>query len=119
PDLMVRVSRSRDIRAASLEEQFRGGVQGLDRVIDRTLPPSDPRYQPFVLLRNFGNPLLEPEKANTTTFGFVYQPDWLPGFSLGVDHYEIDLTDQIAVLGAQTMADQCAGGAVALCQYVV
>jgi outer membrane receptor protein involved in Fe transport len=118
PDLLIRVSRSRDIRAASLEEMFRGGVQGFDRVIDRTLSPSDPRYQPFVLLRNFGNPLLEPEKADTTTLGFVYQPNWLPGFTLAVDHYEIDLHDQIAVLSAQTMADQCAGGVVAICAYV-
>lgn len=118
PDLLMRTSRSRDIRAASLDEMFRGGVQGLDRIIDRTLTPDDPRYQPLVLGRQVGNPGLTPERADTFTLGGVWQPRWMSGLTIGLDFYWIDLRDRIAVLATQTMVDQCAAGAVAMCAYI-
>ena len=42
-----------------------------------------------------GNPHLTPETANTTSFGFVFQPEFLRGFSATVDYYDIKITNAI------------------------
>lgn len=49
-----------------------------------------------------GNLALSPEKATTWTIGAVFQPSFLPGFSLSVDYYNIKVTEQI---GAPTSGD--------------
>ena len=49
-----------------------------------------------------GNLNLNPEKANTYTFGAVFQPSFLPRFSLSADYYNIKVTD---VIGAPTPGD--------------
>ena len=49
-----------------------------------------------------GNIALAPEKATTWTVGAVFQPQFLPGFSLSVDYYNIKVTDEI---GAPTSGD--------------
>jgi outer membrane receptor protein involved in Fe transport len=120
PEVLFRASQSRDIRAANLEEMFRGGTQGLQTVTDPAFPAGDPRNRPFVNGRNFGNPNLTPEEADTTTLGVVYQPLWAPGLSLAVDYYRIDLQNTIGVLGVQQMIDQCViEGADFFCPYLI
>jgi iron complex outermembrane receptor protein len=42
-----------------------------------------------------GNPKLQPETANTTSFGFVFQPEFLHGFSASIDYYDIKITNAI------------------------
>ncbi len=54
-----------------------------------------------------GNPNLTPEVGDTLTFGFVWQPSFLQGFSLSVDRFEIDIEDVINTVGRQTKADLC------------
>jgi outer membrane receptor protein involved in Fe transport len=50
-----------------------------------------------------GNPFILPETAKTYTLGVVLRPqDFLPGFSLSLDYYNIKITDAIT---AQTPAD--------------
>lgn len=49
-----------------------------------------------------GNINLAPEKATTWTVGAVFQPQFLPGFSLSVDYYNIKVTEEI---GAPTSGD--------------
>ena len=49
-----------------------------------------------------GNLNLQPEKANTWTAGVVFQPDFLPRFSMSVDYYNIKITD---VLGTPLPGD--------------
>ncbi len=49
-----------------------------------------------------GNINLAPEKATTWTVGAVFQPQFLSGFSLSVDYYNIKVTEQI---GAPTSGD--------------
>jgi iron complex outermembrane receptor protein len=46
------------------------------------------------------NPDLKPESSNTLSFGFTLQPVALPGFSLKVDYFNIEVKDAIAPLGA-------------------
>lgn len=54
-----------------------------------------------------GNPDLNPETADTFTYGVVYSPSWLPGFNVSLDYYDIDLADAINAPSAQFIVDQC------------
>ncbi len=42
-----------------------------------------------------GNLNLAPEKANTWTLGFVFQPEFIPGFNMSLDYYNIKIDDVI------------------------
>ena len=42
-----------------------------------------------------GNPLLSPEKSESFNYGVQLQPRALPGLSLGLDYYKIDVTDRV------------------------
>lgn len=52
-----------------------------------------------------GNPNLKPEKADTTTFGAVFTPDFIPNFSISIDYFKIDVTDTVAATGSGVLAD--------------
>lgn len=54
-----------------------------------------------------GNPNLEPEEADTYTFGFVATPSFLPGFNVSVDYYSIDVKNLIGTVGTQNTLDAC------------
>jgi outer membrane receptor protein involved in Fe transport len=105
-DLRLRGTRSRDIRAPNLNDLFAPASQFVNQYFDRTQPGS-PQVPNFTL--SGGNPNLTPEIADTWTAGGIYQPGWLPGFSLSVDWYKIDIKDAITGVGAQTIIDMCYG----------
>ena len=50
---------------------------------------------------------LAPEQGKSFDWGVVYDPSWLPGFSVSVDYWRIYLNDLITTIGAQTAADAC------------
>lgn len=55
-----------------------------------------------------GNPNLGVEEGVTTTYGFSITPrDLIPGLSISVDYYDIELTNAIQTFAAQTIVDQC------------
>jgi outer membrane receptor protein involved in Fe transport len=54
-----------------------------------------------------GNPFLTEEVGKSLTIGTVITPRWIPGLSLTVDYYRIRVDNLIAVLGAQTILNQC------------
>ncbi|MCQ4164062.1 TonB-dependent receptor plug domain-containing protein [Tahibacter harae] len=56
---------------------------------------------------NGGNPNLKPENGSVFTYGVIYDPSWLEGFSTSVDIWRYVLHDTIGVIGAQTILDQC------------
>lgn len=65
---------------------------------------------PFLNQIRGGNPELNPEKSDTTTFGIVYESAWIEGFGLTVDYFNIELEDAIAPLGGggiQNVLDLC------------
>jgi len=100
----VRVTRSRDVRAASLEERFdttRGGVTVNNPWVltgGAATTQSGASY-------SGGNPNLQPEKADTWTAGFVFTPTFVPGFSASVDWYKITINDAIDQPTAQQVVD--------------
>jgi iron complex outermembrane receptor protein len=58
-----------------------------------------------------GNPNLKPEKADTVTFGMVWNPVFdsplLQRFSAAVDYYQIELEDAISTLGVSVVFARC------------
>ena len=52
---------------------------------------------------------LKPETGDVITYGFVYDPSWLPGLSMNVDFWDYSLEDVITQLDVNTIADQCVG----------
>jgi iron complex outermembrane recepter protein len=57
-----------------------------------------------------GNPNLQEETAETLTVGFVLQPEFLPGFSLTVDYWDISIDDAIQAVSDQNIVDGCYQG---------
>lgn len=54
-----------------------------------------------------GNPDIRPEKADSTTVGFVYTPTYLDGFDLTVDWYKIEIDDAIWVIQPAAALQNC------------
>jgi iron complex outermembrane receptor protein len=86
----VRGTRSRDIRAPSIQNLFAPASVGVSNITDIHTGGTG-----NVSNISRGNPNLTPEKANTWTAGFVWTPQYLPGFSLSMDGYRIDIKDAL------------------------
>jgi outer membrane receptor protein involved in Fe transport len=98
----LRTTVSRDIRAATLSERF--DRQGVGSSVN------DPAFDGlnYTMTQIIGgNPSLNPEEADTLAFGVVWQPNFLEGFSLSADYYEIDIAGALAQVGVQNIVDQC------------
>lgn len=66
-----------------------------------------------------GNPQLDPESGEVLTWGLVYNPEWLDGFSSTVDFWQYKIDDTIAALDVNTIAAQClATGDPTFCGYI-
>lgn len=108
--LRFRVTRSRDLRAPIIAENFGSGTFTNALVtlngITATIPVN----------LTAGNPDLDPEIANTTTLGVVLEPKgWLRGLRLSLDYYNINLKDAILSLPQTTIANLCALGQQRFC----
>ena len=57
-----------------------------------------------------GNPNLSEETADTVTYGFVFQPSFLPGFNFTVDYWDIRIEDAIQSVSPQDIVDGCYQG---------
>ncbi len=101
--LRLRGTYSRDVRAGNLSERFdkTGGVATVD----------DPRTAAIEALNvtrfSGGNPAVNPEEADTFTIGAVFQPDFIPGFSMSLDYYDITIEGAISQVGNQSVLDRC------------
>jgi outer membrane receptor protein involved in Fe transport len=54
-----------------------------------------------------GNPALKPEEADTLTVGFVFEPAAVPGLTLALDYYKIDITKAISSPSVDDVAGDC------------
>lgn len=50
---------------------------------------------------------LQPEEGKSFSWGVVYDPEWLPGFSVSLDYWRLYLNDTITRADAQLVADIC------------
>jgi iron complex outermembrane receptor protein len=66
-----------------------------------------------------GNTSLEPEIADTNTFGIVITPSALSGFTAALDYYDIKVKDTIGALTFDSILNQCLKtGAPSLCNLI-
>ncbi|MBL8642316.1 MAG: TonB-dependent receptor [Rhodospirillaceae bacterium] len=112
----VRFARSRDIRAPNALELFSFGGTQFASISD---PQNGGRIDTQVALIQTPNPALKPEKANTTTVGVVFSPDFVPGLRLSIDHYNINIHGAIVSIPAQDIVNRCAAGNQALCAAII
>lgn len=57
--------------------------------------------------KNGGNPELKPEDSRSYTYGLVYQPEFVPGLSLTLDYWSIDIKDAIDNVSASDILKKC------------
>jgi outer membrane receptor protein involved in Fe transport len=113
-DFRFRLTRSRDIRAPTLNDLFQGVGSQIGQIVDRI-----DNTGATIAYGTGGNPNLEPEIGNTLTTGVVFTPRFLKGFSLSLDYYKIKLSGAISSPGLQGIIDNCQlFGQTNLCQYI-
>lgn len=113
-EIRLRATRSRDIRAPNLSELYQTGALNFADVND----PANGGQS--VLVRNPSppNPNLTPEKADVTTIGLIYHPEWLHGLTTSVDAYDINLKNVVSQLTPQAVVSRCATGNTSLCSLI-
>ena len=64
-----------------------------------------------------GNPNLQPEKAESSTLGFVFTP--VDGLDITLDFYQVEIKETIGTYGSQVILDQCATtGSATFCDLI-
>jgi outer membrane receptor protein involved in Fe transport len=113
--LLLRATKSRDIRAPNSSELFTSPVAGLAAIYD-----SKTGTTPFVQTLAGGNVKLRPEKADTFTVGATLQPRGaLNGLRLSVDYFDVRIHGAISTLPAATIVQTCNdSGAAGICGLV-
>jgi outer membrane receptor protein involved in Fe transport len=81
------------------------GSGNADKCIAQGIPPD--QIGVFEAIRTYpvyfttgGNPDLEPESSDTFTAGVVITPDSVPGLTVAVDYFDIEITDTIGPINA-------------------
>ncbi|MFM7028597.1 MAG: TonB-dependent receptor plug domain-containing protein [Chakrabartia sp.] len=129
-DIRFRAGYNRAVRAPNIQELFAATFVGLSGSSDPcagfTITADDvgclaqglsvgqkvtgnPAGQYNALLG--GNPNLKPEKATTKSFGVIFQPGFLPRFSMTVDYFDIKVKNAIQAFGADAIVNDCANTA--------
>lgn len=132
----VRGMYQRAVRAPSVFELFQAGDQGFPQYSDpcagisptgatRTVSPATQAFcaaawgitdtasfaQTNTQVESFfyGNPDLKEETSDTYTFGVVFQPSFIQGFSASLDYYDIKVSDYVNTLagGVQGIINNC------------
>ena len=136
--LRVRAGYNRAVRAPNIDELFAGDSIGPGGVSDPcwgtspalseaqcALTGTGANYghiavNPAAQINNEsgGNVHLQPEIADTYTFGVVFRPDYIPGLSASLDYYDIDIRNTIEALAASTVIQGCATGTTAFCSLI-
>jgi outer membrane receptor protein involved in Fe transport len=113
----IRATRSRDIRAPTLDDLFTPtttatGGNATDSLLARQVTAPNTTK---------GNPDLKAETGDTTTVGVVYRPNSVPGFSLAVDGFDIKVGNAITLIQGTNFTYQTAcytsGGTSQFCAF--
>lgn len=104
--VMLRGVASTAFRAPTVDELFGGESPSFNQITH----PASSHSQAEVTVG--GNELLTPEEADIMTLGVVLEPEFIPGLSLTVDYYDIEITNAIGSVDNNYIANLCmdAGG---------
>ncbi len=72
-----------------------------------TTEPFTNRPTSGVAAANQGNAELEEERGTSFTIGAVIEPSFIPGLSVSVDYWNVEVKDVIFTLTPQTVLEQC------------
>jgi iron complex outermembrane receptor protein len=105
--LRFRATRSRDMRAANFRELYYGQKIHAGGAFGYCGPAGTFQQDPCNWSLE-GNVDLTPEKADTTTFGFVFTPkDLVSGFQFAADYFDIQIDDAIQQANVRRVLDGC------------
>ncbi len=145
-DLLVRATISEGFRAPDINSLFQGNSDSFQTVSDPCTGAGQATTNRFATLTAAqrqncvaagtpttgaqqasgqiratvgGNANLQPETSDSLSVGFVYNPEFIPGFDVSLDYWRVEIENSITSLGAQTILDACIlGGATAQCRLV-
>ncbi|WP_417359210.1 TonB-dependent receptor [Gallaecimonas pentaromativorans] len=129
-DLLLRATKAEGFRAPSIAELYQGGSDSFDNVSDPCndggagapgcagVPTSYTQSNNQIRATWVSNPDLKPEKSDSFTLGFVYNPSFLEGFNVSVDYYDIEIKDTIGRIGSQTILNTCAETGTVFCNFI-
>ncbi len=102
--LAMRATRSRDIRAPTLQNLYAPQSSAPLAMVDAHTGGTNGT----LLQITQGNPNLTPEKADTWTAGFVWTPRFAEGLSLTMDYYRTKISNGLVTFNTATPAVQLA-----------
>ncbi|GGF77554.1 TonB-dependent receptor domain-containing protein [Alteromonas lipolytica] len=117
----VRATASRDIAAPTLTQLFASPDPFFGQFIDTHLDGTPDEQNITPLYVRSGNQQLDPEEADTLSIGIVLQPEAVPGLTMSVDWYSIDISGAFGNLDAVSMNDECeaSNGTASVCSYII
>ena len=71
------------------------------------VPINFEQFGSVILTDQGGNPDLEPETSETFTLGLVAEPDFVPGLSVTVDYFDIEIEDAIRQTSGSAKLASC------------
>jgi len=136
-DLTFRASLSEAVRAPNITEAFSPQSPGFANINDPCdadninddpdraancaalgIPPGfEANDNVSINIVSGGNPDLDAEESESKTFGVIYEPSFVENLAIGVDWYDIEISDAISFLAAQTILDNCVDGSGGLDQF--
>ena len=122
-DILLRATRSRDIRAPNLNELYQAGTANTSTVTNPFFPGPGPGTGTYPASLPYlgtvtGNQNLRPETADSWNVGAVLSPRFLPGFSLSADYWEVEVNDAIDTLSADDIVNRCFEGLADYCAAI-
>lgn len=123
-DLLLRATRSRDIRSPGIGNLFAVRNINVGPLVDQDSAgrlAANPAYNAnpaTVTTFSGGNPNLVEEVAQTLIIGGSFQPSFIPGFSASVDYYDIKIGGAIATLNGSALTLACRNGSTAACDRI-
>jgi len=126
-DLRIRGTVSSAYRAPQVTDLFGGGVTSFDffshpcsntagersdpvveaNCVAAGFPVATPQASNQFAATAGGNPLLEPETADTGSIGIVFTPSFIDGLSVSLDYWDIEIDDQISRNTSDSIVDAC------------
>lgn len=122
-DLLVRANIAEGFRAPSLFDLYSGAYDSIGELPDPCAAENSPSAATLARCQAAGVPVgvqqgeayvtyganrnLQPERALSRSFGFVYSPQWLEGLEATVDWYRIQIRDAIGDRSPEAVLADC------------